>query len=556
MNQLEEIEAKRFVEEFNNNNGSIIDKNIITLLVRDRENNFTEFRRGESYVYKVLNATQKSSSGISAQVTIETIDGDYLYRDDINLSKAPQRQRLEKSIKNIFKKKEYDIQYEEGEIDHDLARIEHLIAELLKQELLDDMRPKQPYIMTEKEKDEANKFIGEHPFILRDVLQAVIQLGVVGEERNCLMSYLVFTSRIMKRPLSVVVVGESSSGKSFLSKRVMQLIPPEGYKFITKATAQAFFHLPKDGMKHKIIYINELPGSEASDYAIRTAQSEGDLVLSIPVKDPVTGNIETVDKVVEGPVGFYTTTTKIGGLFHENETRTFTCDVDNSPNQTQRILEIETREGLGEKFELPEKELATWHNFQRLLETDLEVIIPFSREIFKDFPNKPVRIRRDIGKFKTLIRVITVLHQRFRKIEKLSDGRKIIYATPVDYYLACQIAGEMLFSSLYQMPGHSQNLLSVLRSQAESEFVEFTFCYDDIRKWMDWNRSMAYRSLKYLLINDFVRYAEAYDNKNKKSKRYFKMTDKQEHVRFLIPATELLDKYPCDKHLMYNPFQM
>ena len=200
----------------------------------------------------------------------------------------------------------------------------------------------------------------------------------------------------------------------------MKLIPDEGVKFITRATAQAFFHLEENGLRHKIIYINEQPGSQDADYAIRSAQSEGDLVLNMPVKDPVTGDMTTVDKVVRGPVGFLSTTTK-NSIYFENETRNLSIWTDDTPEQTERIREIEIERSQGKDFTLTDEEIIQWKNIQRILqqrtvEKGLRVKIPYAREVFESFPNNPVRVRRDQSKFRVLIQVITILHQFHREI--------------------------------------------------------------------------------------------------------------------------------------------
>ena len=506
---------------------------IITLVDRNVEDNITIFQRNP-YRFVVVRA-QDRQDGMKAQITLENMNGDLLYRDSINISKSSQR-------------KKFNIKDYEGDIDADLVKIEDQIRKLFKKEAIEALKPKQSYIITEKERSEAEAFLKKTPYLLNEVLKTTTSMGVVGEETNRLLIYLVFTSRMMREPLSLVIKGESASGKSYTSQKVMELIPEEGIKFITRATAQAFYHLPRDGMKHKTIVINELPGSESADYAIRSAQSEGNLILSMPVKDPVTGNIETIEKVVEGPVGFLVTTTK-GNLYHENETRNFSIFTDDSPKQTRRIREITIKRALGKKIKLTEAELTLWRNIQRILKQDLKIIIPFAKEIFDSFPDKPIRVRRDQEKFRVLIEVITVLHQYHRHITETED-EKIITATLADYHIAKVIGEEILFASLFQLPRASEEVFRVLQ---ETYVPQNEWSVDDVMKLMGWEKYKVYRYLRYLVENEYIIQTEGF--KKGQLKKYRLSPDLEIKERFLIDAEDLIQEYPCNPELFYNPLK-
>ena len=508
---------------------------IITLTTRDPENNVTVFQKG-NYQFYIADAEFKKGA-VTARITLSDLNGNTLFRDKIDLSKSTQRKR--------FKVDEYEF-----DIDQDLMSIEDMMIEIVSQEVQDSLhKSKQGYVMTDKEKKAAEDYLKKQPHILRDIMKTTDRMGIVGEHTNRLMNYLVFTSRIMQKPLSLVIKGESSSGKSYVAMKIMELIPDEGVMFMTRATQQALFHLPENAMCHKIIFINELPGAESADYAIRSAQSEGDLVLQMPIKDPVTGDITTIEKKVRGPAGFVTTTTQMG-IYHENETRNFSIFSDDSPKQTREIGEITIRSAEGESFDLEQGKIDLFKNIQRLLKADLKVIIPFAREVFESFPNKPVRIRRDREKFRTLIEVITVLHQYHRKIEDV-DEEKVIYATVGDYFIAKVVAEDVLFASIYQMPPAADTLLKTLRESVPDE--EFT--YKDAEKLMgDWSYDKVKKIIRSLVKNNFVMYTKEYE-KGSKEQRKFKLTDEQEHTRFLIDPADLINAYPCDGSLLYNPYQ-
>jgi len=112
----------------------------------------------------------------------------------------------------------------------------------------------------------------------------VKKLGVVGEEKNVLLHYIILTSRKLRQPLSATVKGDSSSGKSYTLLTTIKLFPKSAYIDLTDATPQSFYYCPEDYFKHKIIVIFEKHGGERADYAIRTLQSEGKLKIQVTIK--------------------------------------------------------------------------------------------------------------------------------------------------------------------------------------------------------------------------------------------------------------------------------
>ena len=518
---------------------------IITMIYRD---DTTMVFRHNAYEFMFTEISVSKGGKLKAMLNLSK-DKKYLLKTEISLAIHLHRERFIKAA-------------DDKGLDQILVELEGLVRkQLIKEEKALLLKSKQSYIMTDIEKAEAIKFLAETKDILYRVIDATNRMGVVGEEIVRLTVYLCFTSRIIKEPLSMTVKGESSSGKSFSSQNVQRLIPEEGYHFITRATQNAFYHLPEDGMQHKIIYINELPGSETADYSIRSAQSEGDLILMLPIKDPNTGNMETVTKRVKGPVGFLITTTK-ANMFDENETRNFSVFSDDSPELTRRIGDITIRKAKGEVFELSHKELNLWRNIQRLLKSDLKVIIPYADEILGSFPVFPVRVRRDRERFRILINVVTILHQTHRKIE---NGT--IYSTLDDCQIAKIVGEEILIKTIFESSPAADMLAEVIL-QMEDEYTpfgqpagweedkssEFTFTYQDLADKIGWDKQKVKKWIGALTRNGMVEYiSSGGKGVGRKSVMRVNRAKQQKLHNFLPNITSLLKKYPCDIELFYNP---
>ena len=65
------------------------------------------------------------------------------------------------------------------------------------------------------------------PRLLERVLADFDKCGVVGEETNKRVSYLAAVSRLLEKPLAIVVQSSSSAGKSSLMEAVLDFMPEE-----------------------------------------------------------------------------------------------------------------------------------------------------------------------------------------------------------------------------------------------------------------------------------------------------------------------------------------
>ena len=93
----------------------------------------------------------------------------------------------------------------------------------------------------------------------KDLLQKTNELigksGVIGEEINRLLMYIIFTSRKREQPLHVIGLGSSGTGKTHLQEKVGELIPEEERVSITTLSENAFYYFGKQELKNKVILI-------------------------------------------------------------------------------------------------------------------------------------------------------------------------------------------------------------------------------------------------------------------------------------------------------------
>ena len=301
--------------------------------------------------------------------------------------------------------------------------------------------PSATQAMSEAEREEALVFL-KRPDLLDQAARDIDALGYVGEETNKRLLYFVAVSRKLEDPLSAIVLSQSGAGKSGLTEVIEKLCPPEDVVLLTRLTPQSLYYTEPGFLDRKLVIVEERYGSIEADYSIRVLQSRKKLIAAAPVKDPQTGNMRTKVFMVEARAAFIEATTA-SSVNHENATRCFELQMDETEEQTKRIHERQRLLRTGRGLELrQEAEAVTrrhW-NAQRLLEP-LAVVIPFADEL--SFPSSWMRTRRDHARFLNLIEVSAFLHQHQRE---RSGGA--IMASLADYETAYGLAGEVLRETL------------------------------------------------------------------------------------------------------------
>jgi DNA primase len=297
-------------------------------------------------------------------------------------------------------------------------------------------------VISESERAEALSFL-RRTDLLDQVARDLDALGFVGEETNKRLLYLVAVSRKLEDPLSAIVLSQSGAGKSGLTEVIERLCPPEDVVLLTRLTPQSLYYTEPGFLDRKLVIVEERYGSIEADYSIRVLQSRKKLIAAAPVKDPQTGNMRTRVFTVEARAAFIEATTA-SSVNHENATRCFELQMDETEEQTRRIHERQRVLRTGQGLELRQQaEVITrrhW-NAQRLLEP-LPVVIPFADRL--SFPSSWMRTRRDHARFLNLIEVSAFLHQHQR--ERTADGA--IVASLADYEAAYALAGEVLKETL------------------------------------------------------------------------------------------------------------
>ena len=347
------------------------------------------------------------------------------------------------------------------------------------------------------------------PDLMMRILRDFEALGVVGEEPNKLTGYLAAVSRLLDRPLALLIQSASAAGKSSLMDAVLDLMPEEDVIRYSAMSGQSLFYMGDKNLSHKILAIAEEEGARQASYALKLLQSEGKVTMASTGKDPQTGMLVTHDYTVEGPVGLFLTTTAID-LDEELLNRCLVLTVNESREQTRAIHALqrnrETLEGLLAKSR--RDELLTLHrNAQRLLQP-LAVVNPYADQL--SFRDDQTRSRRDHVKYLTLIRSIALLHQ-FQREVKVHGALRYIEVTPSDIELANELAQEVFSRTVDELLPQTRKLLTLLHDWVKAECeaqeipqADFHFTRRQAREALGWGDTQLWTHLGRLAEMEFL----------------------------------------------------
>lgn len=451
-------------------------------------------------VYRVRNLLTGPQK-LTAVISLE--HGDKFHLDKVDLLSARGRKEFVREIVRLF---QVPADHAESEMVKLMRACRQHVARG------DHVRVRSPVPGTIPEADrEVGLSFGRDPNLIELILADYEHHGLIGERANKLLSYFAMSSRKLKRPLAVLTVAISGSGKSALQEVTVVFCPPDEVETITILSGKALFHKDRDSLKHKLIAIEEAEGARQADYPLRVIISAGVLTTEVAVKDAVTGKLTTVRNKVEGPVAVLLTTTSLS-MNPETISRFFVTSVNDSREQTRAIQEQQrkeqTLEGLAQEQKRPDI-LRRHHAFQRLLQP-MRVVNPLVGQVA--FGDDSVGARRELPKRLRLIQAVAFVRQMQKPVKHLG-AVAYVEVDEVDLKIAHRLMEELFVHHLAELSPMALGLLRQLtRMRAEARHAAqpadpaqpFIFTCRQSRDYTGLPNSSLHRHLKELCAFEFV----------------------------------------------------
>lgn len=398
-------------------------------------------------------------SAESLKVTLRLSAGEHLHVDTLDLYQARQRAAFVKAAA-------LELGTAESVISADLAALVIAVEPLQEQAIRGALQPEagNALLTLTAAEEAAGLALLRDPDLATRIVADIEAIGVVGEGTNALVGYLAMVSRLLDKPLAILIQSTSAAGKSTLMDALLSLMPAPQRVHYSAMTGQSLFYLGEGDLKHKILAIAEEEGVRQAAYALKLLQSQGELTIASTGKDPATGKLVTSEYRVEGPVMLCLTTTAID-IDEELLNRCLVLTINETPEQTAAIQarQRQARTLAGLTANVRAEQVLSAHRAAQTLLHPLAVVNPYAESL--TFAHDRVRLRRDHVKYLALIDAIALLHQHQRPVHTLEiDGALVEYleVTPADIALANRLAHAVLGRSLDELPPQTRRVLAAL----------------------------------------------------------------------------------------------
>jgi DNA primase/thymidylate synthase len=375
------------------------------------------------------------------------------YQDDVNLYSNGQLQRYIKGATE-------ELDVSTTLMKSALRRLQLQLEEYRLGEIERERKATQPrsYPMTPDEGAAAGEFLLSKDLV-KNTMKAIEKSGLVGEEKNGLLLFFLYLSRMFSDPLHAIIFGKSGSGKTYLQTRVSECLPEESLRTITSLTENTLYYSGKEFWKHKVLLIEDLEGVYQAFLPLREFMSKQSITKLTTDKDVKGNNVQKV-LLVEGPVCVSGATTNTQ-IYEDNANRSFLLHVDETPQHASEVMHYQRRQQAGLINETQQASFRQLlRNAQRLLRP-VKVINPYAIEL--DIPQCVFKKLRTNMHYLRLIEIITFYHQRQRKWKRDSNGAVFIESTLEDIAWANYLIKESLLRKSDELSGQVRQFFEGLK---------------------------------------------------------------------------------------------
>lgn len=345
--------------------------------------------------------------------------------------------------------------------------------------------------------------------VLNQINTIIEQSGIIGEANSRLLLFIIASSYKTKSPLHAIVQGSSGSGKTHLISKIADLIPQEDVLRFTRITESSLYNWGEYELVNKLLIIEDLDGlKEEAMFAMRELISNQRLSSSVSIKDKK-GNIKSTKKEVKGVFSSLSATTK-GDLYEDNMSRSFLLAVDESAEQSRRIIDYQNKRYAGE-IEPKHQEKAK-NQLQQIIRSlkPYEVINPYATRL--ELPEEVHKIRRLNEMFQSIVKQITIINQQKRRA---SAGDKLITEIE-DLEQATEVLFESIILKVDELDGSLRQFFERLKKHLKAQERDFT--QREIRQAFNISKSQIHRYLQSLLELEYIRQIGGFANKGLKYK--------------------------------------
>jgi DNA primase/energy-coupling factor transporter ATP-binding protein EcfA2 len=402
-----------------------------------------------------------------------------------------------KQVESLAKSASQQLSIEISEIKKDLSKLTHLLEQYRNNTLKEQTSNHKKNVKIPEATINQCLEILQSQNPIKQINQLIGKSGVTGEENNRIFLFVIASSYKMPDTLHALIQGSSGSGKTMLLKTIYDLMPSEDSTKFTRVTDSSFYNYPEHYFVNRLVCFEDIDGlKEDALYAVRELISNELLVSSTSIKTE-SGQITGAEKTVRGPIASISCTTK-GEIYEDNMSRVFLIAVDESHEQTKRIIQYQQQKASGtidRREEKKAKELL--QNSIRLLKP-CEVINPFASKI--QLPEEAHKIRRLNDLYLSFVKQVTLLNQYQRKKDK--QGRLI--TEPQDLQTANEIMFDSIILKIDELDGSLRNFYEKLKKHVQKQGKDYAFSQREIRQTFRISKTSCQNYINTLLELEYI----------------------------------------------------
>jgi predicted transcriptional regulator/6-pyruvoyl-tetrahydropterin synthase len=388
-------------------------------------------------------------------------------------------------------------------------------------------------VLSEAEKEAAIEFL-QSKNLLQQTNELIGKSGVVGEEENRLIMYLIFVNRKREKPLHIISFGSSGVGKSHLQEKLAELVPDEDKIESTSLTSNALYYYGSYEIKNKLLLIEDMDGASEILYALRELMSKSRITKIFPKKDEK-GLTKTVQLTVNGPVTVAGCTTQ-ERVYEDNANRSFLIYINETAEQDEKIMEYQRKKSAGTVNSDEEKSIKQLlQNTQRLLQP-ITIINPYAEQL--KIPQEVFKPRRSNSHYLQFIEAVTFYHQyqREQKVDT-ETGEIFIETTLEDIAEANKLIKQILLRKADELNNACRNHLEQLKNYL-IENKRSSFGTKEIRQALRINASNQKRYMVQLFANGFIKKSSG----NKANGFTYEVVSYEEYTKLQSNISTVLDE--------------
>jgi len=459
--------------------------------------------------YKTLSANYYVKGGLRNEADSMRVSLDIEHPQNKRKSRNKVDLYEDKQVEKIAREAAEKLQLRSDLIQLDLE----LFTELLEQHREQQNKPKaltpENKISPQLEK-QALDFLSR-PGLLQRWNELIGKAGVVGEEKNRIFLMVIASSYKMGDTLHALIQGSSGSGKTHLMSRIYSFIPEGVKKKFTRLTEGNLYNWGEYELSNTVLCIEDLDSLEDKVLlALRELVSSGELSSGTSVKNENTNGINSIQKMVYGPIASMCCTTK-GEVYEDNMGRCFVIAVDESKAQTLRIIDYQNKRAAGKIDDQKEKQCTEFIQTLVSLLKRYDVINPYADKVH--LPEEAHKIRRLNGLYQSFVKAVTLLHQYQRK----RDNRGRLISEKEDLQIAAEIMFESIVLKVDELDGSLrqfyERLKTYVKTKANGHYESYEFGQREVRQALQVSRAQLQRYINDLVQLEYIRQSGGHINK-------------------------------------------